>query len=155
MPVPARLPSVEIAVSLMVAVTTPVVWASILLAWATVAVPLLTFAVTLPAVLIDDVAITSAISSAPPVMVVTALAFTPVVVLLSMIFRSAAAAEPASMVTPTAEAVSIPKALIAAAIFAALPVIVATGAAFTLTVVLASSAFRSAALTVPSLTVML
>ena len=59
------------------------------------------------------------------------------------------------MVTPTAEAVSIPKALIAAAIFAALPVIVATGAAFTLTVVLASSAFRSAALTVPSLTVML
>ena len=95
------------------------------------------------------------IAAASPVMVVTALAFTPVVVLLSMIVRSAAAAVPASMVTPTAEAVSIPKALIAAAIFAALPVIVATGAALILTVVFISSVLRSAALTVPSLTVML
>ena len=75
--------------------------------------------------------------------------------LLSIIFRSAAEAVPASIVTLTAEAVSMPNALIAAAIFAALPVIVPTALALTLTVVLESSMLSAAALTEPSLTVML
>ena len=99
--------------------------------------------------------ITCATSAAFPVIVVIALAFTPVVVLLSIIFRSAADALPASIVTLTAEAVSMPNALIAAAIFAALPVIVPTALALTLTVVLASSVFNAAAFTDPSLTVIL
>ena len=88
-------------------------------------------------------------------MVVIALASTPVVVLLSIVIRSAAEAVPASIVTLTAEAVSIPNALIAAAIFAALPVIVPIALALTLTVVLSSSVLSAAALTEPSLTVML
>ena len=87
-------------------------------------------------------------------MVVIALASTPVVVLLSIVIRSAAEAVPASIVTLTAEAVSIPNALIAAAIFAALPVIVPTAFAFTFSVVLSSSAFSEAASTEESATVM-
>ena len=84
-------------------------------------------------------------SAVEPVRVVTALALTVPEVLESMVFRSAAAADPLSIVTLTLVAVSIVEALIAAAIFAALPVIVATEAALILTVVFVSSVFRSAA----------
>ena len=48
--VPVRPLSVAIVPESMVAVTTPVVLASMMLAWATVAVPVLTFAATLLAV---------------------------------------------------------------------------------------------------------
>ena len=55
-------------------------------------------------------------SAVEPVSVVTALAFTEAEVLESMVLRLAAAADPASIVTPTVAAVSIVEALIAVAI---------------------------------------
>ena len=74
---------------LIVAVTTPVVLASIVLACATVAVPL-TVATTLLAVLIVAALIAVAISAAVPVSDPTDPAFTLTVVLPSRMLRSAA-----------------------------------------------------------------
>ena len=82
-----------IAVSLIVAVTTPLVLASITLAWATVAVPLLMVAATLAAVSIEPALIAVAISAAAPVRVPTGAALTFTVVLLSRLLRSPASTE--------------------------------------------------------------
>ena len=87
-----------------------------------------------------------------PVMVVTAVAFTTAVVLVSIVFRSVAAAVPASTVTPTLFAVSIVLALIAVAIALAVPVNVVTPLALTFTVVLPSSVVRAEAAAVLSIT---
>ena len=76
-------------------------------------------------------------------------------VLLSMMLAWPTVAEPFVTVAATPAAVSMPLALIAVAISAAAPVRVPTEPAFTLTIVLPSSVFRSAAFTEPSLTVML
>ena len=70
-------------------------------------------------------------SAVVPVSVVTALALTVPEVLESMVFRLAAATDPASIVTPTLVAVSIVKALIAVAISVAVPVRVLTELAST------------------------
>ena len=66
---------------------------------------------------------------------------------------SVAATIPASIVTFTLAAVSIAAALIATAIFDAVPMRVVTALASTFMVVALFIAFRSAALTVPGLTV--
>ena len=139
--------------SLIVAVTTPVVLASMVFAWATVALPV-TVAATAVAVSIVEALIAEAISAAVPVRVVTAFALTVAEVLESIVFRSAAEADPELIVTPTAEAVSMVAALITVAISAAVPVRVATEAAFTLTVVLLSRVFNAAASTEESVTAM-
>ena len=94
------------------------------------------------------------IAAAVPVRVVTAFALTVAEVLESIVFRSAAEADPELIVTPTAEAVSMVAALIAVAISAAVPVRVPTDAAFTLTVVLPSRVFKAAASTDESVTAM-
>ena len=88
-----RPPRIERAVSLRLAVTTPVVWASMLLAWATVAEPLLTVAATVAAVSIVAALIAVSIAAAVPVRVPTAPAFTLTVVLPSSVLRSAALTE--------------------------------------------------------------
>ena len=90
---PARLPRVEIAVSLMVAETTPDVCASMLLAWATVAVPSLILTRTAAPVLIVEALMAVSIAAAVPVRVPTEAAFTATVVLPSSVLRSAALTE--------------------------------------------------------------
>jgi len=151
--VPVRVLRLAMVPSLIVAVTTPVVLASMVFAWETVALPV-TVAATAVAVSIVVALIAKAISAAVPVRVVTAFALTVAEVLESIVFRSAAEADPELIVTPTAEAVSMVAALIAVAISAAVPVRVATEAAFTLTVVLLSRVFKAAAFTEESVTAM-
>ena len=105
------------------------------------------------AVLIPADAITVFTSATRPVIVVTAVAFTTVDVLASMVFRSLAAALPAATVTPTLEAVSIVAVLIAVAISDAVPVSVVTLLALTFNVVLLSSVLSALADAVVSVTV--
>ena len=93
-------------------------------------------------------AIAVLISAALPVSRVTAVALTTAKVFVSIVFRSAAAAVPASTVTPTAAAMSIPVELIAVAIAATEPVSTVTDAAPIATVVLPSKVFSSSASTV-------
>ena len=93
MPVPLRLLRVEMAVSLMVAVTTPDVWASMLLAWATVALPLFTLTTTAEPESIVAALIAVSIAAAVPVRVPTEPAFTVTVVLPSRVLRAAASTD--------------------------------------------------------------
>ena len=81
------------SVSLMVAVTTPVVWASILLACATVALPLLTFTTTAAPVSMLLALIAVSIAPAVPVSVPTEAALTVTVVLPSRVLRAAASTD--------------------------------------------------------------
>ena len=81
------------AVSLIVAVTTPVVWASMLLACATVAVPLLSVTTTAAPVSMDEALIAVSIAAAVPVSVPTEPAFTLTVVLPSRVLRAPASTE--------------------------------------------------------------
>ena len=81
------------AVSLMVAVTTPVVWASMLFACATVAVPLLTLTRTEAPVSIVAALMAVSIAAAVPVSVPTEPAFTLTVVLPSRVLSAAASTE--------------------------------------------------------------
>ena len=88
-----RPASVVMSLLLIVAVTTPVVLLSIVLAWATVAVPLVTFAATFPAVSMVEALMAVAISAALPVSVATEPALTLTVVLVSRVLRAAASTE--------------------------------------------------------------
>ena len=106
---------------------------------------------TFSAVLIVVAVIATAISATEPVSVVTARAPTTFVVFASIRFISAAEASPAATVTATFVAVLIVAELIAAAMSVAKPVSLVTAVATTLTVVLASRATRSPALTVVGL----
>ena len=94
-----RPESVEMSLLLIVAVTTPVVLASMVLAWVTVAVPLLTVAATLAAVSIVAALTAVAISAAVPVIVATDAALMTPDVLTSRLFRSAATIEVSERVT--------------------------------------------------------
>ncbi len=76
------------SVSLIVAVTTPLVWAAMLLACVTVALPLFTLMATEAPVSIVVALIAVSISAAVPVSVVTPLALTFTVVLSSSELRS-------------------------------------------------------------------
>ena len=105
------------------------------------------------AVVIPAEAMAVLTSATRPVMVLTAVASTTAEVLVSIIFRSLAAALPDDTVTPTLEAVLIVLALIAEAISAAVPVSVVTPVALTFTVVLPSSVVRAEAEAVVSVTV--
>ena len=89
---PVRLVSVAMSPSLMVALTTPVVWASMEFACRTVA-PSLTVTATLAAVSIVLALIAVTISAALPVSVFTPVAFTATVVLASRLLRAAASAD--------------------------------------------------------------
>ena len=82
----------EIVVSAMMAVTTPVVLVSIVLAWATVAL-LVTVAITAEAVSIVVALIAVAMSPAEPVSVPTEPALTLTVVLASRVFSALASTE--------------------------------------------------------------
>jgi len=99
LPMPVRPPRVEMAVSLMVAVTTPVVWASMLFAWATLALPLLMLTATLAAVSMEAVLIAVSIAVAVPVSVATELALMVPDVFPSRVLRSVAAREVSERVT--------------------------------------------------------
>ena len=92
MPVPVRLPSVEMSLLLIVAVTTPEVLASMVFAWATVAVPV-TVAITAAPVSMVEALMAVAISAAPPVSVPTEPALTLTVVLVSSVLRAAASTD--------------------------------------------------------------
>ena len=81
------------AVSLIVAVTAPVVWASILLACATVALPLFTLTATAAPVSIVLALIAVLIAAAVPVSVPTEPASTLTVVLPSRVLRAAASTD--------------------------------------------------------------
>ena len=81
-----------IVVSVMVAVTTPVVLVSIVLAWATVALPV-TVAITAAAVSIVVALMAVAMSAAEPVSVPTEPALTLTVVLPSRVLRAAASTD--------------------------------------------------------------
>ena len=78
---------------LIVAVTTPVVWAAMLLACATVALPLFTFTATAAPVSMVLALIAVSIAAAVPVRVPTEPAFTLTVVLPSRVLRAAASTE--------------------------------------------------------------
>ena len=82
----------EIVVSVMVAVTTPVVLVSIVLAWATVVLPV-TVAITAAAVSIVVALMAVAMSPAEPVSVPTEPALTLTVVLPSRMFSALASTE--------------------------------------------------------------
>ena len=81
------------SVSLIVAVTTPVVWAAMLLACATVALPLFTVTATDAPVSIVLALIAVSIVAAVPVRVPTAAAFTVTLVLPSSVLSAAASTE--------------------------------------------------------------
>ena len=108
---------------------------------------------TFAAVLMVEALIAVAISVAEPVRVVTALASTTLEVFEAIVFKSAADAMPDATVTATFAAKLIVVALIAVAISAAKPVSLVTAVANMSIVVLASKVFRSAALAVESVTV--
>ena len=78
---------------LIVAVTTPVVWASMLLACATVALPLFTLTTTAEPVSMVEALMAVSIAAAVPVSVPTEPAFTLTVVLPSRVLRAAASTE--------------------------------------------------------------
>ena len=90
---PLRATSVARLVSLMVAVTTPVVWASMEFACSTDALPSVTVTATSSAVSIVSALIAVTISAALPVSVPTAVALTATVVLPSSVLRAAASAD--------------------------------------------------------------
>ena len=83
----------------------------------------------------------------------TTVAFSSAVVLPSMLVKSAAAAVPASIVTPIAPDLLIPAELSAVTICAAAPVIIVTAVALTNPVVAASIAFKLVAVATPADTV--
>ena len=90
--IPVSWVRLDVEVSLIVAVTTPAVLASIVLAWATVAVPLFTWAATFIAVSIVVALIAVAMSAAEPVIEATDVALMVPVVFVSRVFRSDAVA---------------------------------------------------------------
>ena len=90
---PVSVLRVDIVVSLIVAVTTPDVWASMLLACATVALPLFTFTATAAPVSMLAALIAVSIAAALPVSVATDPAFTVTVVLPSRVLSAAASTE--------------------------------------------------------------
>ena len=91
--VPVRVERAEIDPASIVAVITPEVWPSMLLACATVAVPLLMLTATSPAVLMEAELIAVSIAAAVPVRVPTEAALTATVVLPSRVLRAAASTE--------------------------------------------------------------
>ena len=80
-------------VSLIAAVTTPDVLLPMMLTWPTVAVPFVTVAATPAAVSMPLALIAVAISPAAPVRVLTGVALTLTIVLLSRLLRSPASTE--------------------------------------------------------------
>ena len=89
---PVRVLRLAMVPSVIVAVTTPVVLASMIFAWATVVLPV-TVAITAAAVSIVEALMAVVISAALPVSVATEPAFTLTVVLLSRVLRAAASTD--------------------------------------------------------------
>ena len=136
----------------MVAVTTPVVLASTMLALLTDTELSLRVTSKLVDLLIPVEAIAVFTSATSPVRVVIPVASTTAVVLASIALRSVAAADPETE-TPTPVGVLMPADVIADLTFAAEPQMRVNPVAFTTAVVLASIVFRAVAGAVPELRV--
>ena len=117
------------------------------------AVPAVMVMSSVPEVLIPTDFNAVAIAATVPEIAVTWVASTTVDVLASIVFKSVAAADPGSIVTPTFAALLMPVAVRAFAISTAVPVSRVTEVATIVLVVIASSKFKSFALIDKSVTV--